>query len=162
MEPKIGLLMDLPEGKIPGFYAQVIKALAGKVELFDRDKDMLIVNNEAQLTAALGVMSQFHIETELMQLTLLPDESELTDLFSDYGFISRAEHFYLYAKLVCSFIFAPNSPQGDTEQAVLQMEEHLIAQYEHQGQNVYVADRQLTELMQGIAKAYRCQIDIRS
>jgi hypothetical protein len=160
METKIGLMMDLPEGKVPGFYAQIVKALAGKVELFDRDKEMLIVSDEQQKQATIDVMNHYHIETEIMLLRLLPKEAELTDLFGDYGFISRAEHPYLYEKLICLFRFAPASPLADIEQANLQVEEHLIAQFSDQGQNVYAVDRQLEELMQGIAKAYRCQIEI--
>lgn len=160
MELKIGLMMDLPEGKIPGFYAQIVKALAGKVELFDRDKEMLIVSDEEQQLAALDVMTHFKIETNLMQLRLLPDDAELTDLFSDYGFTSRAEHNYLYDKLVVQFRFTADSPQAEIDQAALQIEEHLLAQYQTQDRTVYVVDRQLEELMQGIAKAYRCRIEM--
>ena len=132
MEFKIGLMMDLPDGKIPGFYAQIVKALAGKVELFDRDKEMLIVSNEEQQRAALDVMAHFNIETTLMELRLLPDDAELTDLFSDYGFTSRAEHNYLYDKLVVPFRFTADSPTSEVDQAALQIEEHLIAQYQDQ------------------------------
>lgn len=160
MEFKIGLMMDLPEGKIPGFYAQIVKALAGKVELFDRDKEMLIVSNEEQQRAALDVMAHFNIETSIMELRLLKEEAELTDLFSDYGFTSRADHNYLYDKIVVSFRFTPNSPAVEVEQAALQVEEHLIAQYKDGDNKVYIVDRQLEELMHGIAKAYRCSIEI--
>jgi hypothetical protein len=160
MEPKIGLMMDLPDGKLPGFYAQIVKALAGKVELFDRDKEMLIVSNETQKLAALEVMAHYNIETNLMELRLLPDDAELTDLFSDYGFTSRAEHNYLYDKLVVPFRFTLDSPGEDVDQAALQIEEHLLALYKNQERDVYVVDRQYEELMQGIAKAYRCRIEI--
>lgn len=161
MEFKIGLMMDLPDGKIPGFYAQIVKALAGKVELFDRDKEMLIVSNEEQQRAALEVTSHFNIETTLMDLRLLGAEAELTDLFSDYGFTSRADYNYLYDKIVIPFRFAANSPAIEVDQAALQVEEHLIAQYkDDQNHDVYVVDRQLEELMHGIAKAYRCSIEI--
>lgn len=160
MEFKIGLMMDLPDGKIPGFYAQIVKALAGKVELFDRDKEMLIVSNEEQQRAALEVMTHFNIETTIMDLYLLSEEAELTDLFSDYGFTSRAERNYLYHKIVIPFRFTVNSPAVEVDQAVLQVEEHLIAQYQDGDHDVYVVDRQLEELMHGIAKAYRCSIEI--
>jgi hypothetical protein len=160
MEFKIGLMMDLPDGKIPGFYAQIVKALAGKVELFDRDKEMLIVSNEEQQRAALEVMAHFNIETTIMKLRLLVEDAELTDLFSDYGFTSRAEHNYLYDKIVIPFRFTANSSAVEVDQAVLQVEEHLIAQYKTGDHDVYVVDRQLEELMLGIAKAYRCGIEI--
>ncbi|OCT17121.1 hypothetical protein A8709_24360 [Paenibacillus pectinilyticus] len=161
MESKIGLMMDLPDGKIPGFYAQIIKALADKVELFDRDKEMLIVSNEEQRRAALEVMVHFNIETTPMALRLLQEDAELTDLFSDYGFTSRAEHHYLYDKIVTSFRFTTDSPPVEVDQAALQVEEHLIAQYKDlDNRDVYVVDRQLEELMFGIAKAYRCKIEV--
>lgn len=159
MEPKIGLLMDLPEGKLPGFYAQIVKALAGKAELFDRDKEMLIVSDEVQKAALLDVMAQFNIQTDQMELRLLPDDAELTDLFSDYGFTSRAEHHYLYDKLVVSFRFTEDSNEADVDLASLQIEEHLLALYKDENRDVYVVDRQLEELMQGIAKAYRVRIE---
>lgn len=160
MDHKIGLLMDLPEGKLPGFYAQIVKALAGKVELFDRDKEMLIVSSEEQKAALLEVMAQFKIPTDQMELRLLPDDAELTDLFSDYGFTSRAEHNYLYDKLVISFRFAADSKEDDVDLASLQIEEHLLALYKDENCDIYVVDRQLEELMQGIAKAYKVQIEI--
>ncbi|WNR46417.1 hypothetical protein [Paenibacillus roseipurpureus] len=160
MEMKIGLMMDLPDGKIPGFYAQIVKALAGKVELFDRDKEMLIVSDEEQQRAVLQVMTQFNIETTAMALRLLPEDAELTDLFSDYGFTSRSDRQYLYDKIVISFRFTKASPIVEVDQAALQIEEHLIALYTVDGQDVYIVDRQLEELMHGIAKAYRCSIEV--
>ncbi|MDD9270007.1 hypothetical protein ACFPES_23400 [Paenibacillus sp. GCM10023248] len=159
MEHKIGLLMDIPEGKLPGFYAQIVKALAGKVDLFDRDKEMLIVSSEEQHTALLDVMAKFNIPTDRMELVLLPENAELTDLFGDYGFTSRSEHHYLYDKIVASFRFTEDSKQDDVDMASLQMEEHLLAIYKDGGQDIYVVDRQLEELMQGIAKAYRVRIE---
>ncbi|MBD0379154.1 hypothetical protein [Paenibacillus sedimenti] len=160
MESKIGLLMDLPDDKVPGFYAQIVKALAGKVQLFDRDKEMLIVSDEDQRQAALEIMAHYKIETEIMPLRLLPEEAELTDLFSDYGFISRADHPFFYEKLIRTFRIVKTSDQAEVEQALLQMEEHLLARYTEKGQNIFVVDRQLEELMHGIAKAYKCQIEV--
>ncbi|WP_079419989.1 hypothetical protein [Paenibacillus ferrarius] len=94
MEPKIGLLMDLPDDKLPGLFAQIDKALAGKADVFDRDKEMLIVSQEVQKLAALAVMTELNIQTDSMALRLLPSNAELTDLFSDYGFTSPLENNY--------------------------------------------------------------------
>ncbi|UKS30297.1 hypothetical protein LOZ80_15700 [Paenibacillus sp. HWE-109] len=163
MESKIGLLIDLPESKLPGFYAQITKALAGSVALFDHDNEMLIVSNKEQQTAVLAVIKELGIEADLMDLRLLPPDAELTDLFSDYGFTSHAGNDYLYDKLVIFFRFAPGSPQAEVDQAALQMEEHLLVQYQdEENGEVFIADRQLGELMHGIAKAYRCRIEMLS
>ncbi|MGG1514897.1 hypothetical protein ABE504_05760 [Paenibacillus oryzisoli] len=160
METKIGIAMELPEGKLPGFYAQIVKALAGKAQLFDRDKELLIVDNEAQQQAVLAVMQDFNIETSVMKLRLLAPDAELTELFDDYGFTSRAEINYLYDKIVTAFRFAEGCEEADVDQAALQIEEHLIALYKDRGHDVYIVDGQLEELMHGIAKAYRCRIEM--
>ena len=81
-------------------------------------------------------------------------------MFSDYGFTSLADRHYLYDKIVTSFRFSPTSPPAEVDQAELQIEEHLIALYKDGNQDVYIVDRQLDELMHGIAKAYRCSIEM--
>ncbi|NOV03440.1 hypothetical protein [Paenibacillus planticolens] len=160
MQSKIGLLMDVPEGRLLSFYAEIEKALAGKAEIFDRDNEMLIVSNEAQKFAVLEVMAQHNVDTDQMALGLLPEDAELTDLFSDYGFTSEGEHNYLYEKLIVPFRFTEDSKEADVDQASLQIEEHLLALYKDDQRDIYVVDRQLEELMHGIAKAYRCRIEI--
>jgi hypothetical protein len=160
METKLALLMHLPEGKLPGFYAQIIKALADKVMIFDRDKEMLIVSTEEEREAVLEVMKRYKVVTEPMELLLLSEDATLTDAFSDYGFISRADNTYVYAKLICSFHLLSEEPSSEREQALEQLDEHLIAQFTENGKPAYMVDNQLEELVQGIAQAYRCQISI--
>jgi KaiC/GvpD/RAD55 family RecA-like ATPase len=160
METKLALLMDLPDGKLPGFYAQIIKALADKVLIFDRDKEMLIVSTEEERESVLEVMKRYKVETEPMELLLLPEDATLTDAFSDYGFISRADNTYVYAKLICSFRLLTEETGSERDQALEQLDEHLIAQFTEHGKTVYMVDNQLEELIHGIAKAYHCQISI--
>jgi KaiC/GvpD/RAD55 family RecA-like ATPase len=160
METKLALLMDLPDGKLPGFYAQIIKALADKVRIFDRDKEMLIVSTEEERESVLEVMKRYKVVTEPMELLLLSEDATLTDAFSDYGFISRADNTYVYAKLICSFHLLSEEPSSEREQALEQLDEHLIAQFTENGKPAYMVDNQLEELVQGIAQAYRCQISI--
>ncbi|UJF35114.1 hypothetical protein [Paenibacillus hexagrammi] len=157
METKIALLMDLPEGKLPGFYAQIVKALAGKTQLFDRDKEMLIVSTIEEERSVLSVMEQYNVKTERMELLYLPDHAELTDQFEDYGFISRSEHPYLYKKLAQLVRIEAISPQSERKLALLQLDEHLLACYEEGQTEIFAFDRQLQELVAGIAKAYKCE-----
>ncbi|MNI08967.1 hypothetical protein D3C73_620190 [compost metagenome] len=161
MDNKIGILMELPDGKKPGYYAQIIKALANQALLFDRDKEMLIVSNEQARSAVLEIMSQYKVTVETMVLWLLPDHTELTSLWDDYGFVSIADNHYLYTKLVSSFQFKPDTPASERHQAVLQMDEHLLAFIPGNMKDVprYIHDKQLEELMIGIATAYGCQIE---
>jgi hypothetical protein len=160
MHTKLALLMDLPDGKVPGFYAQIVKALASKATLFDRDKEMLILDSDKERQAVLEIMEKYKITVEPMELALLPADAKLYAAFSDYGFTSRAEHCYLYRKLICPFRLISGHSSAEREQALQQLEEHLIAQFIVDNEPVYVVDQQLEELAQGIAKAYRCEISL--
>jgi hypothetical protein len=156
---KIALLLDMPEGKLPGFYAQIVKGLAQRVTLFDRDKELLVLDTLQDRDAVLELLEHYHIPAEEMLLFLLPAQCELYPSFSDYGFTSRAERDYLYDHLVSIFCFSePVSGQAEPGNAILQMQEHLIAQFQLDDNICYAADSQLDELMERIAHAYHCSI----
>jgi len=158
MEIKWGVLIDLPDGKLPGFYAQIVKALAGKVNLFDRDKELLVLGSEDEQQTALDVMDDYKVPAEPLPLLLLPATAETTALFSDYGFESRLGHRYLYAGQVRVFRFAADVA-AQAGPAVMQMQEHLLARFpDKDGEMLYAVSRQLDALMSGIARAYRCDI----
>lgn len=158
---KYAVMMNMPEGKLPGFYAQIVKALANKVALFDRDKEILIVNTEAECELVIEVMDKYHIEYEPLVLLLLPDHALAAALQADdYGFTSRSEHTFLYEHLIGIFRFQDNqSPASEKSQALLQMEEHLIARYTEEGVDLYAVEKQLEPLIHGIAKAYKCEVE---
>jgi hypothetical protein len=157
---KIALMLDMPEGKLPGFYAQIVKGLAQRVSLFDRDKELLVLNTTQDRDAVLELLEHYRIPSEEMQLLLLPSESDLYPSFSDYGFTSRAERHYLYGHLVSTFRFsAVQTAQSDPENALLQIEEHLIARFVKDNVPSYAVDLQFNELMERIAIAYGCTIE---
>ncbi|MBP1992816.1 hypothetical protein [Paenibacillus eucommiae] len=161
MHTKLALMMDLPEGKIPGFYAQIVKSLGNQVQLFDRDKEMLIVNTEEDRQIILDIMSHYKVASESLELLLLPREANLTDTFSDYGFLSKLDNTYLYMDKISLFRFNTErrgTPEAELSQALLQLEEHLIAYFSEKEEVIYVIDKQLTELAEGIARAYQCEI----
>jgi hypothetical protein len=156
---KIALLLDMPEGKLPGFYAQIVKGLAQRVTLFDRDKELLVLNTAQDRDAVIELLEHYHVPSEEMQLLLLSSDSDLYASFTDYGFTSRAERHYLYDHLVSIFSFGELSlTQADPANALLQMREHLIAGFINDDVSYYAVDSQLNELMERIASAYRCSI----
>jgi hypothetical protein len=156
---KIALMLDMPEGKFPGFYAQIVKGLAQRVTLFDRDKELLVLNSIEERDAVLELLEHYHIPSEEMNLLLLPSDSDLYPLFSDYGFTSRAEHHYLYGHLVSIFRISESSnPLAEPSNALLQMHEHIIAQFLINAVPYYAVDRQFIELMERIGAAYRCSV----
>jgi hypothetical protein len=156
---KIALLLDMPEGKLPGFYAQIVKGLAQRVTLFDRDKELLVLNTTQDREAVIELLQHYHIPSEEMQLLLLPSDSDLYASFTDYGFTSRAERHYLYDDLVSLFCFGESGlTQADPANALLQMQEHLVASFLIDDFVYYAVDSHLNELMERIALAYRCSI----
>jgi hypothetical protein len=156
---KIALILDLPEGKRPGFYAQIVKGLAQRVNLFDRDKELLVLNTVEERKAVLELLAHFHVPSEEMELLLLPPNALLYDLFTDYGFTSRAGRHYLYDHLISLFRFADiSNALAEPKQAFLQMKEHLIAQFPYNDTDYYAVDRQFIELIKHIANAYHCTV----
>ncbi|NDI33687.1 hypothetical protein [Chengkuizengella sediminis] len=154
---KHAVIMDLPEGKIPGYYAQVVKSLANKTNLFDRDKEVLIVNSKNELESVIEVMNHFKINFETCTLFLLPEDAKLTTYFSDFGFTSKFGNTYLYENLTSIFYFT-QVQESNTSQAIHQIEEHKLAEYSLDMVTYYAVEKHLEELVEGISKAYHCEI----
>ncbi|NBI29401.1 hypothetical protein [Chengkuizengella marina] len=154
---KHAVIMNLPEGKIPGYYAQVVKSLASKTNLFDRDKEVLIVNSKNELLSVIEVMNQFKLNYETCALYLLPEDAKLTNHYSDFGFTSKFGNTYLYENLTSIFYFTENK-ESSTSQAIHQIEEHKLAEYNSDEITYYAVEKHLEELILGISKAYQCQI----
>lgn len=158
---KYAVMMHMPEGKLPGFYAQIVKALANKAVLFDRDKELLIVSTEEERGPLEEIMSKYHVDFEKLALLLLPESAELSKRADDYGFTSRAGYTYMYDNLVSVYrcFIMDDDPAAEQTQALLQMEKYLLARFTLNHDEYYVAEKQLEELLSGIAKAYRCQVE---
>ncbi|CAG7620435.1 hypothetical protein PAECIP111802_00667 [Paenibacillus allorhizosphaerae] len=158
---KWALAMDLPEGKRAGYYAQIVKALAGKASLFDREKELLIFSSEAERNEAVPVMEQYAIPWEEMPLLLLPAPVTLYRTFSDFGFTSRLENVYVYADLVSLFYLEGAAAMSESfrsaepDAALAQLEEHLLAASQADADQVlYAIETQNQPLAERIAKAY--------
>ncbi len=147
--------MHLPEGKTPGYYAQIVKGLAARIRLLDRDKELLVLEQPGDRDAVLEVLSDYKVPSEELELYALPEDVRLYPAFTDYGFTSRQERSYLYAEQ--TVLFRPEGAGERTElhQLLLQLEEHLIASWgPPDAPDGLAADRSLTELMEGLARAY--------
>lgn len=155
---KYGVEVQLPEGKRPGYYAQFVKAIANRVRLSDRDKELLIVDDEQESGLLTELIEEYKFGYEPFELLLLPEDAEVTPLFDDYGFVSLSGGSYLYGHLCAVYRFADLDEQAEPAQAVAQMEEHLIARFPYEGSMHYAVDQSLSDLMHGIAKAYGCRL----
>jgi hypothetical protein len=160
---KYALLMNLPDGKLPGYYAQIVKALASKAPLFDRDKELLIFSSETEREAANAIMAQYSVPYEEMELLLLLSGGSpirTSPSFSDFGFVSRSGNCYCYAAQTALFRLHSEGPGSEPEQALRQMDEHLLANGLDSAAAWYAVEEHLIELMSGIAKAYGCSIEL--
>ncbi|WP_281888161.1 hypothetical protein [Paenibacillus sp. YYML68] len=165
------LAMELPEGKRAGYYAQIVKALAQKAPVFDRDKELLIFAELEQRQAAEPIMEQYAVPAELLDLLLLPEAARLRPSFSDYGFTSLLQRHYVYADTVSAFRLraltdatdtspAATSRPPDPVSAAAQLEEHVLADWlEANGERCFAIERQHDVLAARIAMAYGCTVD---
>jgi len=152
---RYGLILDLPSGEDE---AQIAEALDSVAPLFDRDKELLIWAENEQREAACSIVEQYGIDCEDIDLLQLPASVEVAPTFTDFGLISRTGKAYAYADCVCLFKIEAVGPGSEPAQAALQMDEHLLARYRQDGALCFVAEAQSDELMTGIAKAYRCEV----
>lgn len=153
-----GVEMQLPDGKGTDNYAQLIKALAAEVRITDRDKELLIVESEEERDSIISLLNDYKLVYEEFELLRLPDGAEVTLLFDDYGFVSASNMIYLYAPMCALFKFVQAGKNAEPKQAAEQMEEHLLARFSVGDEICYAVDRGLSDLIRGIAKAYRCQV----
>lgn len=152
--------MELPADKTPGYYAQIVKGIAEKVNLLDRDKELLILERDEDKEAVLEVLNRYRVPAEELELLLLPAEAKLYGGFGDYGFTTRMERSFLYGSQTALFVLKNSSAASEPEQAYAQLLEHLLAEFRREhGERVMAADSQQDDLMEGIARAYGCKIE---
>lgn len=168
---KYALAMDIPEGKRAGYYAQIVKALAERTALFDRDKELLIFSTPEEREAAGPVMTQYAVLAEPIDLLLLPACFQARPAFTDFGFVSRLEQQpYLYAGTVALFqlVPAPSAARSfEPGSAAEQLDEHLLADWpavsgsegaDGRGRLTFAIEAQHDRLAEGIAAAYGCAV----
>jgi hypothetical protein len=157
---KFGLDMNLPDGKIPGFYAQIVKGIAERSPLFDRYKELLIFDSEDHVPAVLQLLEHYRVASERCELLLIPPEGlEQGDLYEDYSIVTRNENVFVDLALTASFTLDAAKPEAEPAPALQQLKEHLIGQWKSGSVTLYFIDRQLTELAERIALAYGCKVE---
>lgn len=156
------LAITMKEGMQPGYYAQIIKKLADTEALIDRDRTMLFIKPEgrAAITAVLDHYGVTYEDGDWLHLGQIEDGWTPTRLWSDYGIETRSRALFLDLALAALVSFESDKPDAEPSQAEQQLEEHAIAILHPStgGRPVFAIDRQLLELAQGIAKAYRCAV----
>ena len=159
MKRMYGVEMQVASGKLPGFYAQVIHKIGNDVNVFDRDQLLFVVEQEEERKKLCAILDKAHMLGDQFELLYVPSGS--FSHLDDAGFVSPNEHIYLYADRVA--LFALNPQEGSEEDrwaALEQLREHLIGEFygSNREHPVFVLDRNLTDLAEGIARAYRISL----
>jgi hypothetical protein len=160
MQRKYGLDMRLPPGKLPGYYAQIVKGIAERASLFDRHKELLIFDVPDALPAILDFLQHYKVEAEACDLLLLPSHGVIRgDRFDDFGIETREGNVFLDMSYVSGFLLKKTRPDGEPAPALMQLEEHRIADVTENGQTWHFVESQLTELAERVARAYGCAVE---
>lgn len=151
-----GVEMEVPSGKLPGYYAQVVHKIGDQIEVFDRDGQLLIVSTENDRNSLVDILEKHLMAGEQFELWLLPPETD-AEAVGDYGFISMSGHVFLYTYLVDAFTFDPAFGSAQDRFAALQqMKEHIIHSLpEATDEALHLIDKNHDELIAVIANAYQ-------
>ncbi len=159
MRRMYGVEMQAPGGKLPGFYAQVIHKIGDNVNVFDRDQQYLIVENEEEKMKLTEILEKAKMLGDSFDLWLLPEGSSVQDI-ADFGFSSQNHHTYLYADQVSLFQWNDRAGAKDDRWAAMeQMKEHLLTSLPaSDGSQAYLIAKHDEELIEGIARAYQVSL----
>ncbi|TJY43393.1 hypothetical protein E5161_05755 [Cohnella pontilimi] len=161
MERKYGLDMHLPENKLPGFYAQIVKGIAERAELFDRHRELLIFDSPAAYPPVFEMLAHYKVEAEPCELLMFSEESVCfrSGRFEDFAFATRAGNVYVDLAYTAVFRLTEARPGAESAPALLQLEEHRIADVCEDGQTWHLIESQLAELAERVARAYGCGVE---
>jgi hypothetical protein len=159
MRKLIGVEMRLPDGKLPGFYSQIVKGIADRAELFDRHKELLIFRSREELPAVLDLLAHYKVESDLLDLLLLPENGiRRGPRYEDYIVETNQENRYAVLSEVRFFELTAERPEAETAPALAQLEEELIVRLEPPGIRLLAVDAQSEEWAERVAEAYRCGV----
>lgn len=135
--------------------------------LFDRFETMLIFRTREDADSALAGMAEEWRETaEPLELLMVPDGAERSpfDRYGDFAFHGTNGTAYFDAREVAVFRLRASKPEAEPAPALMQLDEHLIAAIGAEGSAKgsgawHVIERQLDELAERVARAYRCEIE---
>ncbi|QRG65795.1 hypothetical protein [Brevibacillus choshinensis] len=160
MRHMYGVEIQVPDGKLPGFYAQVIHKIGDDVNVFDRDKLLFVVEGEEDRDKLEAILARPNMLGDVFSLLLLPEAIEMASL-EDIGFLSQNGHLYLYAERVALFTLSDDKgSEKDRWAAEEQLREHVHGQFSDPStfSTVFIIDSSLPDLVEGIARAYQLSV----
>lgn len=153
-----GIEMEIPKGKLPGFYAQAVHKIGEEVDVYDRDKQLIVVSSETDRDKLAQVLRKYQMAGEEFTLWALPAETTMR-LLEDYGFTGISGRSYVYQYLVDRFCFDESSgKQEDKAAALAQFCQHVLASFSEDLQTVYLIDSNHRMLLDNIASRFHVKL----
>ncbi|MBA2873467.1 hypothetical protein [Thermaerobacillus caldiproteolyticus] len=121
--------------------------LTNNSNVIDQDEEWLIATEPPS-----------HLRTDIERLIEV-ENTEFTDLFNDYGFISEEGRAYIYQNAVTAFSVI-DGDQTEIEMMILQLDEYLIAKEKNEKETIYFIGRHHEELLMKVAAAYNVTVHI--
>jgi len=157
MQRKYGMEWPIAPGEPEG----------GSQEAFDQFENLLIYSSRQDALAARSRLPAARLpDAEPCELLMVPSGAGLamSDRFTDFGFIGARGHAYIELAYTAVFRLIANTPEAEPAPAWMQLEEHRIAAIaSEEGREDMLAwqviERQLAELADRVARAYRCTIE---
>lgn len=158
MLPIYSVELNLPDDKLPGYYAQIIKGIADLVTLADRYKTLLFVSSLSDADAIESFVKRYKVHCEHGLWLHLDATWSINDrTFTDYGVITNQGNYFLDAALTAIVAIDGSETHSELPQALLQAKEHTLASSHANGRQLLAVDRHQVELIEGIARAYHCR-----
>ncbi|MCC3372837.1 hypothetical protein [Cohnella sp. REN36] len=154
-----GIEMRLPEGKLPGYYAQIVKGIAERTVLFDRRKELLVLDDPASVPGVTDLLAHYRVPADPVPLLLLPAAGVRPGPdYADYAIETSEGRVYLDLGQAALFRLARQGPAAEPAPALLQLDEHLIVSMAgDDGDEWHALPRPLTELADRVARIYGCE-----
>ncbi|UVI32175.1 hypothetical protein [Paenibacillus spongiae] len=137
--------------------SSMIKEIAAAIPLLDYHPPLLFISAENDLQEADAILQSSGIRYELGTWLEL-DERWITELrvLTDYGVATPSGRTFIDLTLCAVMQLTCTEAGSELASAILQAEEHAIAMKREDGRQLLAVDRQQIELLEGIARAYRC------
>ncbi|GAB7387681.1 hypothetical protein BSNK01_15180 [Bacillaceae bacterium] len=156
---RYGIELAAPKDKRPGYYAQIVKKISQTADVLDRDGNLLIVGSAEERNRLRDLFAAYGAAGETFDLMLVPADARCASAADDYGFVSSSRQLYMYADKIARFAFADDALNEDDRMALAQMREHILCEYRQNGRTFYIIDRELTPLIERIARVYHSHVE---
>jgi len=156
---KLAVEMHLPDGKLPGYYAQIVKGIADRVELFDRRKELLVLDSEDDLPPVEELLGRYKAGFETLELLLLPEDGlRRESLYEDAVIETINGRSYTVWPDVAYFRLTAEGPEAEAAPALLQLQENMVVTVRENEWVWHGVERKEDEWVERVAKAYGCGV----